>query len=67
MRLLPFLLVAGGHANSDIAGEGPDSWMTRLSRQGLSVRADLRGLGERQEIAGIFIEHSRRALEKGAR
>jgi sirohydrochlorin cobaltochelatase len=67
VRLLPFLLVAGGHANSDIAGEGPDSWMTRLSRQGLSVRADLRGLGEWQEIAGIFIEHSRRALEKGAR
>lgn len=67
VRLLPFLLVAGGHANSDIAGEGSDSWMTRLSRRGLSVRADLRGLGERQEIAGIFIEHSRRALEKGAR
>lgn len=62
VRLLPFLLVAGGHANSDIAGTGPDSWMSTLSRKGLSVRADLRGLGERQKIADVFIEHSKSAL-----
>ena len=64
VRLLPFLLVAGGHANSDIAGEGPGSWKSVLEREGFSVSADLRGLGECPEIVSLFLEHTRSALSK---
>jgi len=62
--LLPFLLVAGGHVNDDLAGKSGDSWLCTLTREGFIIRADLRGLGDRPEIVGLFIEHSRRAMEK---
>ncbi len=63
VRLLPFLLVAGGHAVEDIAGSGPKSWKSILAREGFDVEASLWGLGENEEMAAIFIEHTRRALE----
>jgi len=64
VRLLPFLLVAGGHAVEDIAGNGPESWKSILEREGFDVEASLWGLGEIEEMAAIFIEHTSRALEK---
>ncbi|MBN1236514.1 MAG: sirohydrochlorin cobaltochelatase [Methanotrichaceae archaeon] len=64
VRLLPFLLVAGGHAKNDIFGHDPESWKSNLEREGYEVVADLRGLGERVEIVSLFLEHTRNALEK---
>jgi sirohydrochlorin cobaltochelatase len=64
VRLLPFLLVAGGHAGEDIAGNSPESWKSILEREGFDVEASLRGLGESEEMMAIFIEHTRRVLEK---
>ena len=64
VRLLPFLLVAGGHAVEDIAGNGPESWKSILEREGFDVEAGLRGLGESEEMTAIFIEHTMRVLEK---
>jgi sirohydrochlorin cobaltochelatase len=64
VRLLPFLLVAGGHAQNDIAGQSPASWKSALERVGFSVSADLRGLGECPEIVSLFLEHTRSALSK---
>ncbi|HUS74680.1 MAG TPA: sirohydrochlorin cobaltochelatase, partial [Methanothrix sp.] len=64
VRLLPFLLVAGGHAENDIAGQSPESWKSTLEREGFEVAADLRGLGESPEIVSLFLEHTRNALEK---
>ena len=46
IRLLPFLLVAGGHAEKDIAGDDMASWKSTLSREGFEVETQLRGLGE---------------------
>jgi sirohydrochlorin cobaltochelatase len=62
VRLLPFLLVAGGHAHNDISGQSPASWKSVLEREGFSVFADLRGLGECPEIVSLFLEHTRSAL-----
>ena len=64
VRLLPFLLVAGGHAQNDISGQSPASWKSVLEREGFSVFADLRGLGECPEIVSLFLEHTRSALSK---
>jgi sirohydrochlorin cobaltochelatase len=65
VRLLPFLLVAGGHAENDIFGNSPDSWKSILKREGYEVVADLRGLGESPKIVSLFQEHTRNALENG--
>lgn len=64
VRLIPFLLVAGGHAENDIAGRGPKSWKSILEREGYEVVADVRGLGERAEIVSLFLKHTKNALEK---
>jgi sirohydrochlorin cobaltochelatase len=67
VRLLPFLLVAGGHAQNDISGQSPASWKSVLEREGFSVSADLRGLGECPEIVSLFLEHTRSALSTETR
>ena len=64
VRLLPFLLVAGGHAQNDIFGQSPQSWKSTLERAGYEVVADLRGLGERAEIVSLFMEHTGKALKR---
>ncbi len=64
VRLLPFLLVAGGHAENDIFGLSPESWKSTLEKVGYEVVADRRGLGDRAEIVSLFLEHTRNALER---
>lgn len=44
--LAPLLLAGGRHVTRDIAGPEADSWLTRLTAEGLTVRTDTRGLGE---------------------
>ena len=63
-RILPFLLVAGGHAENDIAGAGPKSWKSAVEREGFEVAVRLCGLGEMEGIVSIFLEHTRSALVK---
>ena len=38
--LAPFMIVAGDHAQNDLAGEDPDSWMNRLSSEGYDSRTE---------------------------
>jgi sirohydrochlorin cobaltochelatase len=64
VRLMPFLLVAGGHAENDIFGLSPGSWKSILEIEGYEVVADRRGLGERAEIVYLFLEHTKIALER---
>ena len=63
-RMLPFLLVAGGHAENDISGAGQESWKSVLEREGFEVAVRLCGLGEMEGIVSIFLEHTRSALMK---
>ena len=56
------MIVAGDHAQNDLAGEDPDSWMNRLSTEGNKVTPVLKGLGEYPEIRRILIDHVQQAM-----
>jgi sirohydrochlorin cobaltochelatase len=64
VRIMPFLLVAGGHAENDLYGPGPMSCKSILEKEGYEVLADRRGLGDCEEIVSLYLEHTRNALEK---
>lgn len=62
--LMPFMLVAGDHANNDMAGDEPDSARSRLVAAGIEVEAYVHGLGENVAIQKIYIQHLRDAIEQ---
>jgi sirohydrochlorin cobaltochelatase len=63
VRLVPFLLVAGEHVNTDILGDGPESWKSRLLAQGrYRVEGWRQGLGYNDDIIKIYLEHLQEAL-----
>jgi len=55
--LKPLMIVAGDHANNDMAGDEDDSWKTVIKSNGIKVITAIQGLGENPEIAKIFIQH----------
>ena len=61
--LAPFMIVAGDHAQNDLAGEDPDSWMNRLSSEGYEVTPVLKGLGEYPKIREILVDHVQQAMD----
>lgn len=61
VRLVPFLVVAGGHAAKDIAGDGSGSWKRAFEEAGYEVDLNLLGMGENPRVVEIFVEHTRRA------
>ncbi|MCJ7445141.1 MAG: sirohydrochlorin cobaltochelatase [Methanotrichaceae archaeon] len=61
IKLIPLLLVAGGHAHEDIVGNRPGSWKSILEQKGFKNDGYLAGLGERKDILQIFLDHSRNA------
>ena len=56
VRLVPFMLVAGDHALNDMAGDGPESWKSRLEAAGYETECVLHGLGENPAVARYFAE-----------
>ncbi len=59
VTLLPLLLVAGGHALVDLAGEKSDSWKSRLERAGYPVEVILHGLGELPAVQELVLRQMR--------
>ena len=59
--LTPLLVAAGGHALNDMAGDGPDSWKSRLEREKIPAFCLVRGMGEYQEIRDLYVRHARNA------
>jgi len=55
--LKPFMIVAGDHANNDMAGDEDDSWKKVLESKGIKVITITKGLGENSKIADIYISH----------
>lgn len=47
---MPFMLVAGDHANNDMAGEDEESWKNVLEKEGFKVDLYLKGLGANREF-----------------
>lgn len=62
--LQPLMIVAGDHANNDMAGAGKDSWKSVFEAHGYEVLPVLRGLGELPAIQQLFVRHAREAAER---
>lgn len=60
--LLPLMIVAGDHANNDMAGDEEDSWKTQFKKEGYEVETVLKGLGEYKGVQEMFAEHCQDAL-----
>ena len=59
--LAPLMVVAGDHANNDMAGEEEDSWKSVLTAEGYETECLLQGLGELEAIRQIYVEHVKAA------
>ena len=57
--LMPFMVVAGDHANNDLAGPEDDSWASQLKKMGIAVEANLQGLGSIADIQKVYLRHTR--------
>lgn len=65
VTLMPLMVVAGDHAQNDMAGDEDDSWKVILKGAGYEVDTLLVGLGEMEGIHEMYIDHARAALEGG--
>ena len=61
--LMPFMMVAGDHANNDMAGDEEDSHKKILEGMGFKVETKLQGLGENKRIRNIFVERANEAWD----
>ena len=61
--LEPLMVVAGDHANNDMAGDDKDSWKSQFEAAGYQVECLLRGLGENETIRQIYVEHAQAAID----
>lgn len=61
--LQPLMIVAGDHANNDMAGDEDGSWKKAFEDAGYEVECRLSGLGEMPAIQQIFVEHAKAAME----
>jgi sirohydrochlorin cobaltochelatase len=59
--LAPFMIVAGDHAKNDMSGDDDDSWKSLFTKQGYKVECVVKGIGEYDEIANIFVQHAKAA------
>ncbi len=59
--LEPLMVVAGDHANNDMAGDEEDSWKTILTNEGFEVVPLLRGLGEIAAVRDVYVDHVKNA------
>ena len=63
VTLMPIMIVAGDHANNDMAGTESDSHKSILEAAGYHVDAYLHGLGENEAIQDLFVERAREAVD----
>lgn len=61
--LQPLMIVAGDHANNDMAGDEEGAWKKTFEDAGYEVTCNLKGLGEMPIVQGLLIEHAREAME----
>ena len=57
VHLMPLMIVAGDHARNDLAGAEADSWDSLLQAEGFETEIILKGMGEIDAIAALFVEH----------
>ena len=64
--LRPLMVVAGDHANNDMAGDDEDSWKSQFEASGAfdSVDCQIAGLGEIADIQQIYVDHTAAAIDE---
>ena len=62
--LRPLMVVAGDHANNDMAGEDEDSWISTFRATGNfdSIEPQISGLGRLADIQSVYIAHTQEAI-----
>ena len=65
--LQPLMVVAGDHANNDMAGDEEDSWKTAFEEAGYEVTCVVKGLGELEAIQQLFVQHAQAAVDSLAK
>ena len=62
----PLMVVAGDHANNDMAGDEEDSWKSMFTASGKfdSVDCQINGLGGIEDIEAIYVQHTADAINK---
>ncbi|MDO4454057.1 MAG: sirohydrochlorin cobaltochelatase [Eubacteriales bacterium] len=61
--LEPLMVVAGDHANNDMAGDEEGSWKTEFEAAGYEVECLIKGLGEMETIQQIYVDHTKSAID----
>ena len=63
--LRPLMVVAGDHANNDMAGADEDSWLSQFNAADCfdSVDTQIAGLGEIADIQQIYVNHTKAAMD----
>ncbi len=64
--LRPLMVVAGDHANNDMAGEDEDSWLSQFEASGLfeSVDTQIEGLGRIPAVEDLYVAHTEAAMQE---
>lgn len=62
VTLMPFMMVAGDHANNDMAGDEKDSAKSMLAAAGFDVHTIVKGLGENPAVQDIYVQHIKDAI-----
>jgi len=60
--LLPLMIVAGDHANNDMAGDEPDSWKMQFKNAGYDVECIIKGLAQMYGVRQMFVDHAAAAM-----
>ena len=64
--LRPLMVVAGDHANNDMAGDDDDSWKSMFEASGNfdSIDTQIAGLGGIADIQKIYVDHTGAAIDE---
>ena len=63
--LRPLMVVAGDHANNDMAGDDEDSWKSQFEAAGAfdSVDCQIEGLGRIEAVEDLYVAHTKDAID----
>ena len=61
--LRPLMVVAGDHANNDMAGADDDSWKTMFEAVGFTVNCQISGLGRIADVQALYVAHTKAAID----
>lgn len=61
--LRPLMVVAGDHANNDMAGADEDSWKSMIEAAGLATECQIAGLGRIDAVQDLYVAHTQAAMD----